>query len=464
MRAHVGPSGIEGTLVRRGDADYRSTWASELWNGLRPERYPDVIVRAACEQDVPKALELARSHRLRVAVRSGGHSWCGSPLRDGGMLLDLSGLRQWEIDAGSATATVQPGAVGSAFAAELARHGLAFPAGHCATVALGGYLLSGGLGWNSRLWGPGCASVREITAVTAGGDVVRCTEDEHPGLFWAARGAGPGFFAVVTRFHLRLRPRPAALATTSYVFPLAAVEPVARWATERAGELPANVELSFVLATADPTLTSDRPPTKVVVVTATAFAGSHPEAVRALQPLRGCPLAERPLSRRLDEPTSLAALYGIAGGTWPERHRYAADTLWSDEDYPSLLTKLGHALTRAPSAKSLVLAPVSPVSREDELLRNMAFSVLGASYVVPYAIWDDPARDGVNVGWLREAMRTVEPFGTGHYIAEADLTADPSRARRSFTPSDWERLRALRTEYDPQGLFHSYLEGSGEGR
>ncbi|WP_344639517.1 FAD-binding oxidoreductase [Kitasatospora cystarginea] len=460
MSEHGESSGIEGVLVRRGDAGYETTWASELWNDLKPERYPDVIVRAASERDVPQALKLARSRGLRVAVRAGGHNWWGSPLRDGGMLLDLSGLRRWEIDDNSATATVQPGAVGSEFAAELARRDLAFPAGHCPSVALGGYLLSGGLGWNSGLWGPGCASVQEITAVTAAGEAVRCTEDEHPGLFWAARGAGPGFFAVVTGFRLRLYPRPAALATTSYVFPLAAVEPVARWAVETARELSANVELSFLLAAADPSLTVDRPHAKVVTVAATAFATSRPEAVRALRPLHSCPLAERPLSRQLDEPTSLAALYDAARELWPERRRYAADTLWSQEDYASLLAKLGDALTTAPSAKSIILAPVSPVSQEGELLRNMAFSVLGESYVVPYAIWDDPARDDVNIAWLREAMHTLQPLGTGHYIAEADLTADPSRAQRSFTAPDWERLRSLRAEYDPQGLFFSYPDGS----
>ncbi|PWI12523.1 FAD-binding oxidoreductase [Streptomyces sp. NWU339] len=457
MSEHSWRSRIEGALLRRGDAGYETARARALWNELKPDRYPDVIVRATCERDVQEVLKLAVSRGLRLAVRAGGHSWCGSPLRDGGILLDLSGLNQWKIDADSATATVQPGVIGSRFARELARRDLAFPAGHCPSVALGGYLLSGGLGWNSGLWGVGCASVLEITAVTADGEVLRCTEEEHPGLFWAARGAGPGFFAVVTSFRLRLQPRPTALATTSYVFPLAAVGPVADWATETARELPANVELSFLLAGGDASGVTDGPWPKVVVVTATAFANSHTEAVGALHPLRSCPLSERPLSRRLDEPTSLAVLYDASMDLWPDKHRYAADTLWSHEDYAVLLAKLGDAVAKAPSGESFVLAPVSPVSQEDELLRNMAFSVLGESYVVPYAVWADPAQDDVNVHWLRDAMHVVEPFGTGHYIAEADLTADPSRARRSFTAADWDRLQSLRAEYDPQSLLFSYL-------
>ncbi|MDF3300371.1 FAD-binding oxidoreductase [Streptomyces tropicalis] len=459
MSEDSGRSRIEGVVLHRGDAGYETARAHALWNGLTPDRRPDMIVRAACEQDVRHVLKVAASRGLHVAVRAGGHSWCGSPLRDGGVLLDLSGLDRWEIDADSATATVQPGAIGSRFARELARHDLAFPAGHCPSVALGGYLLSGGLGWNSGLWGVGCASVLEVTAVTSDGDVLRCTEEEHPGLFWAARGAGPGFFAVVTRFRLRLQPRPSALATTSCTFPLAAVGPVADWATETARELPANVELSLLLATEGASGATDGPSSKVVVVTATAFANAHPEAVGALHPLRSRPLSERPLSRQLDRPTSLAALYAAATDLWPEKHRYAADTLWSHESYASLLTKLGEAFAEAPSGNSVVLAPVSPVSQEEGLLRNMAFSVLGESYVVPYAVWSDPAHDHVNVRWLREAVRAVEPWGSGHYIAETDLTADPSRARRSFTTADWERLQSVRAEYDPQGLFFSYLSG-----
>ncbi|WP_330342335.1 FAD-binding oxidoreductase [Streptomyces sp. NBC_00557] len=452
MSAPGRPASLEGAVIRRGDPGYETCRAGELWNELKPQRYPEVIVRAAGERDVPEALRLARSRGLRVAVRAGGHSWCGSPLRDGTLLLDLSGLNRRRIDADSATATVQPGVIGSRFALELARRGLGFAAGHCPSVALGGYLLSGGLGWNSRLWGPGCAAVEEITAVTADGEVVRCSEDEHPGLFWAARGAGPGFFAVVTAFRLRLHPFPGALATTSYVFPLTAVGPVAGWVTETAPELPANVEVSFVLAAGDASRTA-----VTVTVSATAFADSRPQAVRDLAPLHDVPLGDQALSRRVDEPSSLGALYDAAACLWPERHRYAADTLWSHLDYASLLAAMGEALTAAPSRKSIVLAPVSPVSRQETVARSMAFSVLGDSYVVPYAIWDAPSDDDDNVRWLRETMRTVEPYGTGHYIAEADLTADPCRARRSFTPADWQRLEALRAAYDPQGLFCSYL-------
>ncbi|MGR6970453.1 BBE domain-containing protein [Streptomyces cynarae] len=87
----------------------------------------------------------------------------------------------------------------------------------------------------------------------------------------------------------------------------------------------------------------------------------------------------------------------------------------------------------------------------------MAFSALGDSYIALYAVWQDPRQDAVNINWLRQAMQAVEPLGTGHYIAEADLTAASSRARRSFAPDDWQRLQSLKTTYDPDGVFWSYL-------
>lgn len=456
-REHGQARGIEGTLVQRGDADYEAVRTSMVWNGLKPERFPEVIVRTASERDVPEAIRLARSRGLRVAVRAGGHSWCGSSVRSDGMLIDLSRLRRWDIDVACATATVQPAVTGGELAPELTARGLAFPMGHCGSVAVGGYLLSGGLGWNSGALGPACRSVYEIEAVTADGEVVRCNEDENPDLLWAARGAGPGFFAVVTSFRLRLHRLPGTVMSTTYAFPLADGEEVSNWATEAAGELEPTVELTLVLSTAAPHMTKERPRPKVTVVAATAFADSREQAVQALRPLQNCPFAGRSLFREAEEPTSLDALYDASGDLWPGQHRYAADTLWSQADFGTLLSRLSNAVERAPSDKSLVLAPVSPASNDEDLLRGMAFSVLGESYVVPYAVWDDPAEDDINVRWLREAMSAVEPLGTGHYIAEADLTASPTRAERSFTASDWQRLQALRARYDPEGVFHSYL-------
>ncbi len=91
----------------------------------------------------------------------------------------------------------------------LESHGRTFTGGHCESVGLGGFLLQGGQGWNSRRWGWGCENVLAVDVVTADGELVHADADENADLYWAARGAGPGFPGVVTRFHLRTYPRTA---------------------------------------------------------------------------------------------------------------------------------------------------------------------------------------------------------------------------------------------------------------
>ncbi|GGU76131.1 oxidoreductase [Streptomyces albospinus] len=450
---------LGGTLIRRGDPGYEAERERAVWNLRTPRRFPDAIVRAATEADVAHAVRYARARGLRVALRSGGHNWSGAQLRDGGLLIDLSGLRTCTLapaaDGAPATADVGPAVTGADLVAALTPEHLAFPVGHCPGVAVGGFLLSGGLGWNSRAWGASCADVIGIRAVTADGRTVTCTETEHPDLFWAARGAGPGFCAVVTGFRLALHPHPGAILATALTFPLADVTAVAEWAERTAHGLPPYVETTFVLlpAGAGPDPTRPR-----ITVSATAFAATGQEARRALEPFTRCPFGERAVTAQPPGPTSFAALHRGAEALWPPGHRYAADTLWSAADYATLLTRAAGAVARAPSPASLVLSPVQPVSPDPALLRNMAFVPLGASYLVGYAVWDRPADDGAQTRWLRELMADADPRGDGRrYVAEADLEAGADRARRAYPPAHWDRLQEIKAEWDPDNRFHSYL-------
>src|SRR5262249_34521118 len=148
-------------------------------------------------------------------------NWCGTPLRNGTLLLDLSGLDGLTIDPTAKSACVQPGVSSRAFGRALAAHELAFPVGHCGSVPMSGYLLSGGLGWDLGAWGPACATLRALEVITAAGTRITATESSHADLLWAARGAGSCFFAVATRFHLDVHPLPVGILTSTYVYPLA---------------------------------------------------------------------------------------------------------------------------------------------------------------------------------------------------------------------------------------------------
>ena len=108
------------------------------------------------------------------------------------MLIDLSRLTEVAFDPDSGIARAQPGGKGRELNSKLAEHGLFFPTGHCPTVGVGGYLLQGGWGWNSRVLGPACMSVEAVDVVTAEGEPIHANANENSDFWWAARGSGPG--------------------------------------------------------------------------------------------------------------------------------------------------------------------------------------------------------------------------------------------------------------------------------
>ena len=137
---------VSGRVVHRGDHAYEQVRRARGWNEIKPERYPDLIVQVASEDDVIEAVNFARARHMKIGIRGGGHNWYAAALQEGGILLDLSSLNQVEIDREARVATAEPVVTNRYLAKQLAKHGLAFPVGHCSCVPLSGFILSGGLG------------------------------------------------------------------------------------------------------------------------------------------------------------------------------------------------------------------------------------------------------------------------------------------------------------------------------
>lgn len=190
------------------------------------------------------------------------------------------------------TATVGPGRKGDEMCASLAAEDLFFPAGHCRGVAVGGYLLQGGYGWNSRALGPACESVLGIDVVTADGAIVHADPENSPELYWAARGAGPGFFGVVTRFHVRVYEQPAVCGFSLYAYPIELLEDVYRWAHAIGPDVDRRVEVPILMSPSFTALDIHRP---AIVIASPVFADSEKEARAALAPLETCPVRDRAL-------------------------------------------------------------------------------------------------------------------------------------------------------------------------
>jgi FAD/FMN-containing dehydrogenase len=227
-----------GPLVVRGHPDYEAARVARVFNRRLPDRAPSMVLRAATEQDVVHGVRLARDGGWDVAVRAGGHSWAQWSLRDGALVIDLGDLREMAYDEATGIVTVSPAVKGGTeLAPFLAERGRFFPGGHCPTVGVGGFLLQGGQGWNARGWGWAAEHVAAVDVVTADGEVVRADAERNSDLYWAARGAGPGFPGVVTRFHLRTMPLPAYLAQTVHAYALADFDEVMTWLHETHGSV-----------------------------------------------------------------------------------------------------------------------------------------------------------------------------------------------------------------------------------
>ena len=450
---------IRGTLHLNGEGDYEAQRLSMVWNARKPRRFPDAIVRASDAADISAAVSFARQHGLKVGVRGGGHHYNGTVLRQGGLLLDLSGLGQIEIDADHRRAIVQPGVVGSELQGRLATQRLAFPVGHCPSVRLSGYLLNGGLGWNAFAWGPGCLNVTSAEVVTADGEVLVANDREHPDLFWAARGAGPGFPGIVTRWHLNLQALPRAIRTSTLCVALKDTQPAMEWLMEGVGRLPPASDL-FVIAPLPGDFAQligvrERQAMAFVV---TVFADSEDEARHWLAPFNTPPRGLALLLNDAVRDTPFPRLYSMINAAFPSGHRMRADDMHTRLTPPQALTHLREAMDTAPGPHSniqLFFGPPPPADMPP--LPDMALYLpQESSYVGVYGYGTTQAEDATVDTWVKKARDAIEPFGMGSYVGEADLSGGVAAARQCFTPQAWTRLMAVRQQRDPTRLFNSF--------
>lgn len=432
--------------MRRGDDGYEAARRAALWNARLPDRYPDVIAQANDVYDVVAALRLARREGMRVAVRSGGHSWAANHIRDGGLLLDVSRLDDAHVDASARRATVGPGCRGHELDLALARRRLFFPAGHCRGVCLGGYLLQGGFGWNSRVVGPACMSVEAIDVVTAEGEIVHASANENADLYWAARGSGPGFFGVVTRFHLRLYPRPRVIGFAAQTFPMRMLEEVFRWAHAVGPEVPDSVELQIMMSRH---IDGVRGPG--ILVVAPVFADGLRDALRDVRFMNASPLRRRAALRVPFVPSGLRFMYRGVMQHYPDDHRYAVDNMWTRAGVEELLPGLKTIAETLPPAPSHVLwlnwAP--PASRPD-----MAFSMEDTTYLALYGVWKRAEDDARYATWAVDNVRAMQHLATGCQLADENLAQRPARF---VADANLARLDRLRAAHDPNGRFHPWM-------
>ena len=221
----------------RGDDGYEAARRDTVWHQRVPERYPEVIVQAVDADDIVAGIRYATAHGLKVSIVSGGHSFAASHLRDGSVLLDVSRLDHVSIDADKGLAQVGPGKGGSLLMADLEAQGLFFPGGSLQRCLPRRLPAAGRVRLEQPHFRPGLRERRRPRRHHRRRRADSLRRRQYADLYWAARGAGPGFFGVVTSFYLKLYPRPAACGTSVYVYPFDLADEVFTWARAVSAEV-----------------------------------------------------------------------------------------------------------------------------------------------------------------------------------------------------------------------------------
>ncbi|KAH9907509.1 FAD-binding domain-containing protein [Xylariomycetidae sp. FL2044] len=433
------------------DAFYEAAWG-RVFNRRRDDknttqRTPRAVVRASTPEHVRRAVELAGREGCRVSVRSGGHSWAAWSVRRDAVLIDLGELKHVAYDRDTKIATCSPSTTGEQLNEFLEGEGRLFAGGHCPDVGLGGFLLQGGMGWVCRSWGWACESIVGMDVVTADAREIYVSAVENADLFWAARGAGPGFPGVVTRFHLLTRPA-LEMYNCIYVYPVKHYRRVLQWVIDVSTDPKTDENTEIVCV-------SRRVPDGEgiqIIAGFTSFQPSQQQAEKALRPVH----EGRPEGAEVAlfcDPTSLANEYREQVRAQPPGYRYCSENAYvaDDADVPAVLEPAFTTLP-APMAFALYFA-MAPTSRRP--LPDMALSMQSDHYFALYTVWDDAADDARCTAWVHDIMRRVERQSVGSYLGDADFR---HRRTRFWSEEKGGKLMAIRRKWDPEGRICGYLD------
>jgi FAD/FMN-containing dehydrogenase len=435
-----------GQLIGPGDAGYEA--ARRVWNGM-VDRRPALIARCAEESDVVAALRCARERALPVAVRGGGHNVAGNAVCDGGIVIDLSGMKAIDVDHVGRTARVQPGVLLGELDRATQAAGLATPTGNVSKTGVAGLTLGGGLGWIARKHGPACDNLLSADVVTADGERVTASAAENPDLLWGLRGGG-GNFGVVTSFEYRLHPVGPQVIAGGVVHAFSDAPEVFRFFADYVATAPD--ELSVIASTFRASAAMPIPAEmhgELVTVLAVCYAGDMAAGERALRPLRsfGRPLAD------LIAPMPYTALQSGSDASYPNGQQNYWKSHYIDEITDAAIAKVvEHAPRMTSPLSSFYFQHLGGAIRRAGV-DTAAFGHRDAAFdFAILTVWRDPAEDAEHVTWARDFFTAMQPYATGVYVNNLG-TEGADRVRAAYAPATYERLVGLKDAYDPDNVF-----------
>lgn len=447
-------------IVSRLDANYEGLRASLVWYVNKDPRYPEAIIQAESVADVQETINYARNQGFKVAIRSSGHTITQTCLRNDGLLLNVSKLCRLEINVEDRTAWVGPGTKSSDLIKASTEQGLAFPACHTGFVALGGYLLGGGLGWNGHHWGRACESIIRAEVITADGERLIVDQDNHPDLLWAVRGMGPGFFGVVVAFQLRLYPVLKMVCHQRYFYAEEAVADVGRVMLELNEKLDSRIE-NFISLKKNSDLLNMRGMEKLdkngisCHIDLFTFVDSEVEADKVLVPFTESELNVKAFKKSEKRYMRFQDLYRLSQQDALSVIRTTVENMWTDRPDQSLLA-YAEALKNTSTDTETIIAHFWGINRAHRTSKGSApYFADHYVFVAKHGLTSEDVKE--NYRWLDRNKHIIESYAKGHYINETEYRRYPERIKACYSEENWRLISALRKQYDPTGVFHGYM-------
>jgi len=437
---------LRGNLVRPGDEGYDT--ARRVYNAMI-DRYPALVVRCASIGDVREAIQFARKQQLEVAIRGGGHSAGGYGTCDGGVVIDLSGMRGIHVDPVERTARVEGGCTWGEVDRATGGFGLATPGGLISTTGVGGLTLGGGLGHLTRRYGLTIDNLLEVEMVLADGSLVKASSAQNADLFWAVRGGG-GNFGVVTSFLFQLHP-----VSTVYAGPMLwhldqSVEAMSFY-RDFISNAPEEISGFFAFMVVPPAQPfPEHLHLKNMCGVVWCYTGPLEQAENVFKPLRQYLPPEVDFVGQMPYP-ALQSMFDLSAPPGLQQYWRADFVSELSDEAIDLHAKYG---ARLPTPLSTThLYPINGAAQRKDA-NDTAFSYRHANWVhVIVGVDPDPSNNQKIIDWTKDTWLALHPHSAGG--AYVNFLMDEGQGRVKATYRDnYERLAAIKGKYDPDNFFH----------
>ena len=437
---------FKGRLIGPEDSDYEE--ARKVYNAMIDKR-PALIAQCVDADDVAAVVRFAADRDLLLAIRGGGHNGAGLGTCDGGIVIDLSPMKEIEVDPDRRTVRVAGGCTWGEVDAATNEHGLATPSGIISTTGVGGLTLGGGLGHLTRKCGLAIDNLLEAEVVLASGEKVRASADEHPDLYWAIRGGG-GNFGVVTSFLFRLHDVDTVIGGPTF-WPVEASAEVLSAYREFLPDAPRELNGFFAYATVPPA-----PPFPEEIQMRKAcgvvwcHVGSEEEAARDMAPLLDS--LPEPLLHGA-QPMPHPALQGAFDGLYPRGDQWYWRADFVNEIPDEAVGIHARYGAEMPTMKSTMhMYPIDGAAH-DVGSADTAWSYRDALWGSVFAGVDpDPGNVGEIRDWTVEYHEALHPYSAGGAYVNMMMDEGQERVRASYR-DNYDRLAQIKGQYDPDNRF-----------